>query len=357
MSQLSSLLRRLKGSTRKRLRAAQKRIRDLSSRDGKLVISKRLARIFAETTRVGSSSIYCSEPPVNCDVLKFPSSTHPNAGSEQLKSSLCTRHQLASPAFRYWAEQMQEDWRLHRKLWEFCFILQALSERGMLEEGRKGLGFAVGEEPLPALMAKLGCEILASDLDSNDERAGVWAETAQLASTLEGLNARAICNAGDFNRRVSFQPIDMNRIPSNVHGYDFSWSSCSFEHCGSIELGKRFLREQMRCLKPGGIAVHTTEFNLSSLDETIETGTTVIFRRRDIESMIRDLQADGHHVEPLQLDLGMSEEDGQVDLFPYSDNVHLKLELFDRYVSTSIGLIIRKSGSLGAGEQLRPLAA
>lgn len=238
---------------------------------------------------------------------------------------------------------MRENWALHRKLWEYCFILQALYERDMLQEGRRGLGFAVGEEPLPSLMASLGCEILASDLDVSDERAGVWAETAQLASTLEGLNARGICDPDQFKDRVSFRPIDMNRIPSEVCDFDFTWSSCSFEHCGSIGLGKRFLREQMRCLKPGGIAVHTTEYNLSSLEETVDEGTTVIFRRQDVEAMIRDLQAEGHTVEPLQLDVGSSLEDAHIDVFPYSDNVHLKLELFSQYVSTSVALIIRKA--------------
>jgi SAM-dependent methyltransferase len=142
---------------------------------------------------------------------------------------------------------------------------------------------------------------------------------------------------------VDFRTIDMNRIPADVTGFDFAWSSCAFEHCGSIGLGKRFLREQMKCLKPGGVAVHTTEYNLSSIETTVEEGPTVLFRRQDIEGVIRDLQAEGHRIEPLQLDLGCMPQDLHVDLFPYSDDPHLKLELFDEYVSTSLGLIITKS--------------
>lgn len=298
--------------------------------------------IDPRTIHPGSASVYSHAAAVNCENLSFPQHTSCE-GVERLRSSLCTQHQLSSPAFRYWASELHEEFRFHRKLWEFCFVLQSLYERGMLTEGRRGLGFAVGEEPLPALMASLGCSILASDLDAADDRAGVWAETAQLASNLEGLNSRELCDAELFQQRVSFRPIDMNRIPDDVRDFDFTWSSCSFEHCGSIGLGKRFLREQMKCLKPGGVAVHTTEFNLSSLEETIDEGTTVIFRRQDVEAMVRDLQADGHEVELLQLDLGTSKEDAHIDLFPYSDNVHLKLQLFDRYVSTSVALIVRKS--------------
>ncbi len=317
--------------------------------------SKHTIEILPEAVALGSESVYSHSSPTDCNCLEFPRSV---AGLEtqKLRSGLCTKHQLNSPAFRYWATQLHEEFRLHRKLWEFCFVMQSLHERGMLAEGRRGLGFAVGEEPLPALMAHLGCSVLASDLDISDERAGVWAETAQLASTLDGLNTRGLCEDTQFRERVSFRPIDMNRIPKDVTGFDFTWSSCSFEHCGSIGLGKRFLREQMKCLKPGGIAVHTTEYNLSSIDNTVDEGTTVIFRRQDIEAMIRDLQADGHEVEPLQLDLGTGEEDKHIDVFPYSDKTHLKLNLFGQYVSTSVALIIRKSESAAAVNEGRRVA-
>lgn len=311
---------------------------------------KLIAQRFTDAVRLGSPDIYRHAAPVDCSLLKFPGRVT-TGRSEKLPSSLCTHHQLDSAAFRYWTINIGERWRLHRKLWEYCFILQALYERDMLQEGKRGLGFAVGEEPLPSLMAKFGCGILATDLDIRDDRATVWAETAQLASTLEGLNSRAICPHDVFKKRVNFRPIDMNKIPNDVTDYDFTWSSCSFEHCGSIGLGKRFLRKQMKCLKPGGIAVHTTEFNLSSTEETIDSGTTVLFRRQDIEAMIRDLQADGHTVETLQLDLGASKEDAIIDSYPYSDNMHLKLELFDRYVSTSVALIIQKSDDPTSGNK------
>lgn len=300
---------------------------------------------FAEATRVGSPEIYSHEPPVDCYRLRFPVS-HQQDSQVKLRSTLCTRHQLDSPAFRYWAIKLRENWRLHRKIWEFCFIMQALYERDLLQPGKRGLGFAVGKEPLPALIASLGPSVVASDLDASDERAQQWQASNEFACGDPAiLNERGICDPQVFRDRVHTCPIDMNAIPEDVTGFDFNWSSCAFEHCGSIGLGKRFLREQMKTLKPGGYAIHTTEFNLGSAEETIDQGCTVIFRRQDIEAIIRDLQAEGHSVEPLQLDLGASLEDAQVDLFPYSDNLHLKLQLFDEYVTTSVALIIRKSES------------
>ena len=61
-----------------------------------------------------------------------------------LVSQLCRHATLDSAAFRNWADELREPWRAHRKLWELAFICQALEERGMLQPGRTGLGFAVG---------------------------------------------------------------------------------------------------------------------------------------------------------------------------------------------------------------------
>jgi hypothetical protein len=288
-------------------------------------------------------SVGISATAIDCTKLVFPGYTGQQAATNQLSSCFCTRELLESEAFRYWALAMQLPWKLKRKLWEFCFICQALFERAMLVPGRRGLGFAVGEEPLPALFAAMGCDVLATDLEAADLRAMPWAESGQLASSIDKLRNADICEAADFDARVSFEPLDMNHIPETLRGFDFTWSSCSFEHCGSIDLGLAFLRRQMDCLRPGGVAVHTTEFNLSSNDETIEEGCTVIFRKRDIDKVIADLESDGHHVEPVCYRLGKTAEDNFVDVFPYGDEPHLKLLLEDSFVSTSIGLIIRRA--------------
>lgn len=262
---------------------------------------------------------------------------------DRLISGLCKRDQLESPAFRYWLDALKLPFRIHRKQWEFAYVVQALYERDCLKPGTRGLGFAVGEESIPALMAAMGSSVLATDLDPGDHRAQAWAETAQLASSLEKLRRPEICPNEVFSQKVTYRHVDMNHIPPELTGFDFTWSSCSFEHCGSIELGLGFLENQMRCLKPGGVAVHTTEFNLTSNDDTIEAGMTVIFRKQDIEKIVERLRSQGHHVEPVSLALGKTEDDRHVDIFPYTNIPHLKLLLGDKYASTSIGLIIRKA--------------
>lgn len=260
----------------------------------------------------------------------------------RLTSCLCTAETLSSDAFRYWLAQLGETWRLHRKLWEFGFICQALFERGLLQSGRRGLGFAVGQEPLPSLFAARGCEILATDLDTSDPRAKGWERSGEWAGAADALNFDTICDPALFRQRVRFRAVDMNRIPTDLTGFDFTWSACAFEHCGSIELGRQFLLRQMDCLKPGGVAVHTTEFNLSSNTSTVESGRTVIFRRRDIEELVNTLRDRGHRVEPLDLSLGTHPLDWYVDERPYSADRHLRKRQ-GGYAATSIGLIIQKS--------------
>ncbi len=270
--------------------------------------------------------------------------------SRELVSQLCRHQTLDSATFRGWATELREPWRPHRKLWELAFICQALDERDMLCPGRRGLGFAVGAEKLPALLASRGCAITATDLPSDDERRTPWAETGQWVGELDALNQDGLCDPPAFRERVTYRPVDMNHIPDDLTGFDFTWSTCSFEHCGSLELGLAFLERQMDCLVPGGVAVHTTEFNLSSNDATVAEGSCVIYRLCDMEAICARLAAAGHRVEPLDVHPGVHALDGFVDEPPYSDwqsvpiakVKHLRLNLWG-HASTSIALIIRKA--------------
>ncbi len=256
-------------------------------------------------------------------------------------SQLCTQSQCESPQYAYWCGQIGETPRLHRKQWEYCYILQVLEQAGMLAEGRRGLGFGVGREPLAAVMAARGCAILASDMDVADTRARGWVDTRQHAGALEQLNERGLCDAASFKARVRYRTIDMNRLPGDEGGFDFLWSSCALEHLGSLGRGLDYVRRSFALLRPGGIAVHTTEYNLDSNFFTLRRGGTVLYRRRDILGLAARLRAAGHGIE-LNLHPGSGKLDRHVDVPPYSEDPHLRLRV-SRYTATSIGLVIRKA--------------
>lgn len=262
--------------------------------------------------------------------------------NERRKSELCKAKDFLTDWYMRWCKEIDETPRFHRKQWEYAYIMQSLWERDCIAEGKKGLVFAVGSEPLPSVFANYGCEILATDIHPEKGKILGWENGNQLCFGLESLNTRRLCNEEKFYQRVKYTPVDMNHIPSSLTGFDFNWSSCSFEHLGSIRKGLTFLKNQLKTLKPGGWAVHTTEFNISSDDQTLDNDeSTVIFRKKDIEKIVSELRNEGHFVEELDFSLGGFPEDFYVDLFPYRGDIHLRLQIHE-YVATSIGLIIRK---------------
>ena len=263
-----------------------------------------------------------------------------------LKSRLCTQEQLETTEYQEWCAKMGEAPKLHRKQWEYYYIAQALFEHGLLAPQKRGLGFGVGQEPLPSLFASCGCIILATDMDQTTAQLAGWVQTGQHAESLATLNSRGLCRAAEFNRLVSYRTIDMNTIPPDLVDFDFVWSSCAFEHLGSIERGIRFVCRVMDCLRPGGLAVHTTEFNVSSNCDTLTEGGTVLYRKQDVEALADLLATEGHVIE-LDFDLGCGPADQYVDMPPYKSEPHLKLKI-NSYVSTSIGLIIQKAAPISS---------
>ena len=258
------------------------------------------------------------------------------------RSSICRQADFLNDDHTRWCAILRQDPFFHRKQWEHVYILKSLSQRGMLAPGKRGLGFAVGTEPIPAVLASLGCHVVATDIDPAIGELNGWATANELCREVEDLNKLGICPPEQFRNLCYYRPVDMNNIPADLRHFDFNWSSCSFEHLGSIEKGLRFLRNQIDTLKPGGVAVHTTEFNLSSNDETIETDNLVAFRQRDIDKIVAELRAEGHGVAELDYSIGWLPHDYKVDTPPWG-LPHLRLKL-GHFVCTSIGIVITKEG-------------
>ena len=263
---------------------------------------------------------------------------------------MCSQEMLEREDFQTWVERLGHPrLSMQRKLWEWAFVCQALYEREKLKPGMRGLCFAVGTEPLPALFVNYGCEILATDLDTDNATKLGWVDGVSHASKIEDLNKSNICFDDLLKKQVSFEFVDMNHIPTHLTNFDFIWSVCSMEHLGSMILGKQFVYKAMNCLKPGGIAVHTMEYNVSSNQDTLEDGYCAIFRKRDIQEMTNVLHFSGHNME-VDFTEGKKKYDLMVDSYPYGSlgrnsngesGVHLRLN-FDKYVMSSYGIIIQK---------------
>ena len=175
------------------------------------------------------------------------------------------------------------------------------------------------------------------------ERSG-WTTSLEHAAGFESLQWQGITDAETMRALVRFAVCDMTSPPPELVGFDFCWSACCFEHLGSLDAGAAFVLDSVeRVLRPGGIAVHTTEFNISSNDRTIDPGPTVIYRRRDMEALIAELRRRGHTVlQDFSVAVDSHVLDAFVDVPPYTHDPHLKLALAGS-TATSDGLVASRS--------------
>jgi SAM-dependent methyltransferase len=266
-----------------------------------------------------------------------------------LKAKACVEEDIRSEWAAFWSQELRMPVAYHRKFWELCYVPQILYNEGKLHEGSCGLGFACGEEPLPSLFAKYGVRVLATDLEPTRAEAQGWLKSNQHVGHFEKLRRRDIC--GDEARLMAIEGryLDMNAIPADLHDkFDFCWSVCSIEHLGSIANGLSFVENSLHTLKPGGISVHTMEFNLDD-GETVDNWPTVLFQKRHLLLLAERLKARGFLVYDFDFDHGHGILDGFVDLPPYFDadyplqnsHAHLKLSI-DGFVCTSFGFVVKK---------------
>ena len=277
------------------------------------------------------------------DHFFVPSPPYPPAPLDEfMPFSTCSAADFVHPRFVEICDMLKHPCDWHRKLWEWVFVVHHLLESGVVTPGSKGLVFGVGSERLPALFASLGAEIVATDAPGDVGAAAGWVDTGQHLTSLEQIRYPEIVEGAVFDANVSYRVCDMRDIPPELAGFDFNWSSCCFEHLGSLDAGTDFVVNSVeRTLRVGGVAVHTTEFNLSSNDETVEDGPTVVYRRRDLEALVQRLRDRGHTVTEFRVAPPSHYWDFHVDTPPYTSKVHLKL-LLDGYVTTSAGIVVKR---------------
>ena len=90
-------------------------------------------------------------------------------------SCLCTQARCASPTYAEWCRRLGLAPLFNRKHWEYAYATAVLDQMGALGDGRRGVGFAVGREPLPAYLASRGCSVVATDQPSTNDDAARWA--------------------------------------------------------------------------------------------------------------------------------------------------------------------------------------
>ena len=116
---------------------------------------------------------------------------------DQPISQACTYEQIGvSEPYRRWCERMNLP-ATHRKLWEWCYILQVLEVAGdPAGHARRASWSAPNRSPL---VAAGGAEVVATDLPQPDAAEHGWTETGEHVMSAATLGYRELCPADVWN--------------------------------------------------------------------------------------------------------------------------------------------------------------
>ena len=272
--------------------------------------------------------------------IKFVGSVHSRG---DWSSEIVSEKRFKEDNFFKWMDLLRELPKLHNKQFQQYAIMESANRiTSDIGKAKKAIGFGVGVEPIPAALVKLGFDVLATDyLDGSI--AEDWKRTGQLASEFQQLNQRGILTEQEFIDHLKFQNLDMNQSPKEMHGsFDFTWSSCALGHIGGYQNGLDFILDSLNLLRPGGMAVHSTELDVSALGSIFTSPSLNFYKLDDLNETIKLAQKRGFETSLIQkrkMFSGKSER--FVVLEPWDEKTHIRIEIFGREI-LSVVLIFRK---------------
>lgn len=200
-------------------------------------------------------------------------------------SQLCTDRQFAEPAFRTALTDLGERPDATRSAWSRAFVLCALRQYGMLRSGGAALSFGVRDDAMPAIAAAAGCAV-----------ARVVPMGRDVAEATVAMRRPAICTSAGFDQHVTVLNGEPTKLPSDMRGYDFLWSTDMIASCASVADAFDFVSRTVFRLAAGGIAVHVFDLRVDANDEVGGGEPHLVLRRRHLERLAFMQLAAGHDV-------------------------------------------------------------
>jgi hypothetical protein len=209
-----------------------------------------------------------------------------------------------------------------------------LATEGFIAAGKRGLGLEVDNDRIAALLASRGCEVLAT---ASAEPGGLSAADRCLR-----LFYPDVIHIEEFDRLVRFAELNSSSVGEIAAGsVDFVWSIGMPGRLGTVDAALDFFEASTKPLRPGGIALHTFEFNLTSNWSTWEQPGNVLLRLRDIEALAERLRPSGCRLLPLNTHPGQDVADEKVrSTIGGAPGLRQRVGMM---VTTSFGLAIRKA--------------
>ena len=120
-----------------------------------------------------------------------------------------------------------------------------------------------------------------------------------------------------FDRHVEVSNVDARLLDDpTLRGFDIVWSCSLVNQMNSQHDAADIIFNAMDTLRPGGVAVHTTEFAFAE-DRPEPYAGALTFPRSFFERVADGLAGRGHQVGPVSFDLGAHPLDGYVDMPPF----------------------------------------
>jgi len=176
-------------------------------------------------------------------------------------NKLCGIAELESPEWRKALRDLdldRENVPFHRKAWEFAHAVYGLRKLGRLPPDAVALGVGSGHEPILYFLANKIRKVIATDIYEGDFAAGHGSPYM--------LDYPEMFAPFHFRKdHLQVLVMDGRKLDFADNSFDFVFSFSSIEHFGGHKEATTAMCEMFRVLKPGGIAVITTELILNKL--------------------------------------------------------------------------------------------
>jgi len=200
-------------------------------------------------------------------------------------SQTMTASQIDEDAYRACVRALALDGTSPASDWKQAFVLQTLDCYGLIEAHAHGLALGDSESPLAAALVARSCPI-TSALHVIDEGSATDSSRRRFP---------ALCPDALFDARCLARNFDPRAIDDDLRGFDFLWSIDMATRLGSVADGRAFLQQSLRCLRPGGIAVHM--FDILARGEASDADQAI--SRQRIEAIALTLISKGNDVAQL----------------------------------------------------------
>jgi SAM-dependent methyltransferase len=216
----------------------------------------------------------------------------------EIRDTLSDLHKLSTDGF------------IHRKDWEWALGIIAMNRFGRLNEKSTAIGIGCGTEPIPFYLANKINHVYATDLYRGNDG---WKRAAP-SDFLE--NPRKYAPFPYREDALTVLRMDGTNLEFPSESFDIAFSFSSIEHFGGKNHSGalRSLQEIERVLKPGGLAVITTEYIINDKEHP------EFFNRRTVYSDLIDKLEKLKLVEPLDLRVTTKTLDTMIDFFSIDAN-------------------------------------